>query len=163
MNTSKKEPPDGRARSRLRFGLRSLIALPVMVAILIVAVDRWTAAPWSNLSTGYPVIFKVQDGSTRRPIVGARFRLFRNGMVEIDMLTGAEGQISQHGGPVRDVGYQSLVRDARRVDLGDASLVVTAADYEDFTAEASQKPLICSLGPEGKSFDYVIRLKQRKR
>lgn len=151
------------ARRRLSFWLRPLMALPVIAAALIVAymaVDRLTAVPWSSPMQGDPVTFKVQDAATGQPVVGARVRMVNGGSAVLDVLTSTLGDVSLFGGDIRVSGYRSLVRDTRRVDLGDTSLLVTADGYEDFAVSASDGPLFAHPAPDGESLEYVIRLRR---
>jgi hypothetical protein len=157
-------PPSRQARGRLNFRLRALMALPVLVAALVTAytaIDRWTAVPWSGPDPGTPVIYKVLDAATGQPIVGARVKIVDGGLV-FDMKTSAPGYIRRFGGEIQGTGHRSLVRDTRRVDLGDTSLLVTAEGYEDYSAEASEAPLVARPAPDGKSVEYVIELRRTR-
>ena len=156
-------PPSRWALGRLNFRLRTLMALPVLVALLITAytaIDRWTAVPWSGPDAGTPVSYKVLDAATGQPIVGARVKLVDAGLV-YDMKTSNPGHIRRFGGgQIQGAGHRSLVRDTRRVDLRDTSLLVTAEGYEDFSAATSSTPLVARPAQDGKSVEYVIKLRR---
>ncbi len=155
-------PPSPRALGRLNFRLRTLMALPLLVAALIAAytaIDRWTAVPWSGPDAGTPVIYKVLDAATGQPVVGARVQLVEAGQV-FDMKTSTPGHIRRFGGQIQGAGHRSLVRDTRRVDLRNTSLLVTAEGYEDFSAETSSTPLVARPAQDGKSVEYVIKLRR---
>jgi hypothetical protein len=155
-------PPSRRALVRLNFRLRTLMALPVLVAALITAytaVDRWTAVSWPGPDSGTPVIYKVLDAATGQAVVGARVKLVEAGLA-YDMKTSTNGYIRRFGGQIQGSGHRSLVRDTRRVDLRDTSLLVTAPGYEDFSAETSSAPLVAHPAQDGKSVEYVIKLRR---
>ena len=156
-------PPSRGVLGRLNFRLRTLMALPVLVAALITAytaIDVWTAVPWSGPDAGTPVIYKILDATTGQPVVGARVKLVQAGLA-YDMKTSTPGHIRRFGGQmIQGAGHRSLVRDTRRVDLRDTSLLVTAEGYEDFSAATSTAPLVARPAQDGKSVEYVIRLRR---
>ena len=156
-------PPSRRSLGRLNFRLRTLMVFPVLVAALITAytaIDRWTAVPWSGPDAGTPVIYKVLDAATGQPVVGARVKLVEGGLV-YDMKTSTPGHIRRFGGPqIQGAGHRSLVRDTRRVHLRDTTLLVTATGFEDFSAETSSAPLVARPAQDGKSVEYVIKLRR---
>ncbi len=125
------------------------MALPVLVAALITAytaIDVWTAVPWTGPDAGTPVVYKVLDAATGQPIVGARVKLVQAGLV-YDMKTSTPGHIRRFGGSqIQGAGHRSLVRDTRRVDLPDTTLLVTAEGYADFSAATSTAPLVARPG-----------------
>ncbi len=155
-------PPSRRALGRLNFRLRTLMALPILIAALLTAytaIDRWTAVPWSGPDAGTPVIYKVLDAATGQPVVGARVKLVQGGLV-YDIKTSAPGHIRRFGGQIQGAGHRSLVRDTRRVDLPDTTLLVTAEGYEDFSAATSTAPLVARPAQDGKSVEYLIELRR---
>jgi hypothetical protein len=139
------------------------MALPVVAALLIaayMAIDRWTAVPWAGPDPGDPVVYRVVDAATGRPIDGARIKLVHQGLV-FDIPTARSGQIRHFGGPpIRVVGHRSAVRDTRSAELGDTSLLVTAEGYEEFSTEASSEPLLAHPAPDGRGVEYVVRLRR---
>ena len=78
--------PSGRpARKRLRFGMKGLMLLPILAAAVLMAIDRWTAIPWSGLKSGGPVVFKIVNGSTGQILKGASLTIFEGGAKRFTM------------------------------------------------------------------------------
>jgi hypothetical protein len=147
-------------RRRLRFGLKSLMALPVLAAVALVAVDRWTAVPWSGLQQGEPIIFKIVDAATGEPFKGGSFTIFEHG-TELLTMPASSGRMRHFGRSRPASGYQSLIRDTRRLDFGDMRIKVTADEFEDFTADASEIARSARLDTNDAAIEYIVRLRRR--
>ena len=161
----RRDAVEGKAQARWNFGLRGLMAIPVLVAVAIAgytALDRWTAVPWSGPEAGTPVSYQVVDVETGGPVVGARLKLMVNGL-SFDMRTAAPGHIIRSGGDaIQGVDHRSLVRDTRRVNLDNTSVHVSDSGYDDFSAETSAAPLVARPAANSKSVDYVINLRRSR-
>ena len=58
-------------------------------------------------------------------------------------------------------GYRSLVRDTRRLDVGDLRIEVTADGFEDFGAGAAEISRDARPSPDNTRVEYVIHLRRR--
>jgi hypothetical protein len=131
-------PTSGRRiRVRLRFGLKSLMLLPILAAAVLMAADRWTAIPWSGPQSGGHLVFTIVDGATGQTLKGASLTMVEGG-VEKFAMEAPFGVIHHFGGHKQAQGYRSLVRDTRRLDVGDLRIKVTADGFEDFEAGAAE-------------------------
>jgi hypothetical protein len=148
------------ARGRLRFGLKSLLVLPVLAAAVFMAVDRWTAIPWSGPKRGGPMVFKIVDGGTGQLFKGASLTIFESGVERLTMAA-SFGVIRHFGGDKQASGYRSLVRDTRRIDVGDMQIKVTADGFEDFEANGAEISRNAYPTPNDSGLEYVIRLRRR--
>jgi hypothetical protein len=148
------------ARGRLRFGLKSLMVLPILAAAVFMAVDRWTAIPWSGPKDGGPIVFKIVDGATGQPFKGAILTMFEGGAERLTMAA-SFGVIRHFGGDKKASGYRSLVRDTRRLDVGDMQIKVTADGFKNFEADRAEISRNAYPAPDDSSLEYVIRLRRR--
>ncbi len=151
-------------RVRLRFGLKSLMALPVLTAFGIMAfwaIDRWTATPWSGPTPGTPIVFKIVDGATGKPFYGASFVSFEGGAQRFAM-DAPFGVIRIFGGNPKASGYRSLVRDTRQIDFGDTRIRVTAEGFDDFEATADKLARNARVTPGNSNVEVVVRLRRHQ-
>jgi hypothetical protein len=148
------------ARKRLRFGMKGLMVLPILAAAVLMAIDRWTAIPWPGPKLGGPVIFKIVDGSTGQVLKGASLTMFEGGARTFTM-EAPFGVIRHFGGRKQAHGYRSLVRDTRRLDVGDLRIEVTADGFEDFEAGAAEISRDARPSPDNTRVEYVIHLRRR--
>jgi hypothetical protein len=162
------DPPDLRDAAssprprwpQLRFALRSLMLLPILAAISFMIVDRWTAIPWTGPTDGSLVVFKIVDGSTGQEFKNASLTLFEGGEEKFTM-DAPSGVIRHFGGNKRPRGYRSLVRDTRRLDVGDMQIKVTANGFEDFRADAAEISRNGAPSEDDSRLEYVVRLRKR--
>lgn len=145
---------------RLRFGLKSLMVLPILAAAVLMAVDRLTAMPWSGPKSGGPVVFKIVDGSTGQILKGASLTMFEDGVKTFTM-EAPFGIVRHFGGRKQARGYRSLVRDTRRLDVGDLRIGATADGFEDFEAGAAEISREIRPSSDETRAEYVIRLRRR--
>jgi hypothetical protein len=139
------------------------MALPVLIAFGTVAyqvIDRWTANPWSGPAQGAPLRFKIVDGANGKPFLGASFKSYEGASHEFAM-DAPFGVINIYGGAQKVSGYQSLVRDTRRLDFGTMRIRVTAEGFDDFEATAGELSRIARLVPGGE-VEVVVRLRRHE-
>ena len=148
------------ARKWLRFGMKGLMALPILAAAVLMAVDRWTAIPWPGPKSGGHVVFKIVDGTTGQILKGASLTMFEGGARTFTM-EAPFGVIRHFGGRKKAYGYQSLIRDTRRLDVGDLRIEVTADGFHDFQAGAAEISRDTRPSPDNTRVEYVIRLRRR--
>lgn len=147
-------------RRRLRFGMKSLMILPILAAVALVAVDRWTAIPWSGTNSGQPIIFKVLDGSTGQIITGASITMYQDG-AKLFTMDAPFGIIRHFGGRRQGRGYRSLVRDTRRLDVGDLRIKVAADGFEDFEVGPAEISRDARPSLDETQVEYVIHLRRQ--
>jgi hypothetical protein len=140
-----------------RFGMKSLMVLPVLAAA-VMAIDRWTAVPWSGPKEGGCVVFRIVDGKTGQPFKAASMTLF-DGERQLATMSAPWGVIEHCGGHRQAEGYRSLVRDTRRLNIRDLRIRVTAAGFRDFEADASEISRGGRPDPGDSSYIYVVRLR----
>jgi hypothetical protein len=140
------------------------MGLPVLTAFAIMAflaVDRWTAAPWSGPTPGTPLIFKIVNGATGKPFLGASFKSFEGANQRFAMVA-PSGTIRMFGEMHKASGYQSLVRDTRHLDFGDMNIRVTAEGFDDFEATAADLSQLARLASDGSEVEVVVRLRRHQ-
>jgi hypothetical protein len=71
------------------------------------------------------------------------------------------GVIRHFGGRKKAYGYQSLIRDTRRLDVGGLRIEVTAEGFEDFQAGAAEISRDARPSPDNTRVEYVVRLRRR--
>jgi hypothetical protein len=138
------------------------MALPVLTALAItafLAIDRWTATPWFGPAPGTPIIFKIVDGATGKPLLGASFTSFE-GSREESTMAAPFGVIRMFRGRPTVTGYQSLVRDTRGIDFGDMRVHVTTAGFDDFNATAAELAQRVRLTEEGANVEVIVPLRR---
>ncbi|MGE3820672.1 MAG: hypothetical protein AB7I30_14760 [Isosphaeraceae bacterium] len=136
------------------------MVLPFLAAAVLMAVDRLTEIPWSGPKNGGDLVFKIVDGATGQPFKGASVTMFRHG-AEWFTMAAPFGVIYQTVGPFKARGYQSLLRDTRRLDVGDMRIKVTADGFEDFQADAAEISRNAVPAEDDSRVEYVIRLRRR--
>ena len=82
----------GRRRRRFRFGMRSLLAMPIAIGLGLFLADRVWVTPWTQWGTEL-VEFRVVDANSGRPIPGAEIAL-TGGTVPVDELPRSLPEVS---------------------------------------------------------------------
>jgi hypothetical protein len=114
-------------RWRVRFGMKALLAVPLLCALLFILVDWWTGIR-APAQPQFRQFFRLVDAETGETIKQAIWRLQSGGLDEFrDMETDGTIEIQ---GPVHMTGHRSLVRDDRRIDFGDTRLAIDAFGYQ---------------------------------
>jgi hypothetical protein len=147
-------------RKRFRFGMKWLLGLPVLAALLLVVVDRWTAVPMPDFAqSGAPLIFKIIDGGTGQTHRGASVTMIDDGNRRMS-LDATFGQIRVFGGHRRTGGYRSLVRDTRYTEVRDMRVQVSAKGFRLFEADAAEISRNAHPAPDGSRIEYIVRLRR---
>jgi hypothetical protein len=147
------------SRWSLRFGIKALLALPVVAAVFLIGIDWFTTISLTS-QDGASLMFHVVDAKTNLPIEGAVFSMIE-GSRTMRLTTLDQGLITKNGGEMTAVGYHSLLVDKRRIDTGGLRLQVEAIDHKSIDDLASKflSDAVFRKTKSGRSYvDIYIRM-----